>query len=249
MRLMYDSITATDIPLSARMVAGYVDGPFRWKDSDWSRFPNSVRVGIATRVTTNDGHVGDVENGDMTPAQAVTWVLMRRAAGTDPTLYCNELNGWTAVIQAFRTRNVPEPHYWVAHYNGIQAIPGGAIAKQYANPPVHQQGHFDLSVVADYWPGVDPPLRRTMEAADVVTVTAPGDRSYSEPQQLKTLWGDTYFHTSALAKTDIPALRSEVARLQASIDGLRAQLDHLIAGNVRIVPTGEITVKAIPTGI
>jgi hypothetical protein len=32
----------------------------------------------------------------------------------------------------------------------------GAVAKQYADPGTHGGGHYDLSIVADYWPGVDP---------------------------------------------------------------------------------------------
>jgi len=47
---------------------------------------------------------------------------------------------------------VTEPHWWIAAYpgNGANLYPG-AVAHQYADP-----GPVDLSVVADYWPGVDP---------------------------------------------------------------------------------------------
>src|SRR5207245_9944229 len=34
-------------------------------------------------------------------------------------------------------------------------MPPTAVAKQYQHPPA-SGGHYDLSVVADYWPGVDP---------------------------------------------------------------------------------------------
>ncbi len=54
---------------------------------------------------------------------------------------------------AFGDAHVLEPHYWVAAHPGAGAtIPPGAIAHQYADT-----GPVDLSVVADYWPGVDPP--------------------------------------------------------------------------------------------
>lgn len=153
MRTMYDSVTPTDIPTSAQMVAGYISGTYRWPQSGWDRFPNAVHVKIATRADVNDGHVLDVEPGDATPAQAPGWVRMRRAAGVDPTVYTS-LSEWASVRQAFAAAGVPEPHYWIAHYNGDRTIPAGAVAIQYADPP-SSGGHYDLSAVADYWPGVD----------------------------------------------------------------------------------------------
>jgi hypothetical protein len=154
MRTMYDSITAADIPASARMVAGYVSGQWTWTTADWDRFPNAVKVRIATQANVNDGHVLDVEPGDATPAQAPGWVVKRRAAGIDPTIYCNA-STWPVVRAAFTTAQVAEPHYWIAKYDNVAAVLDGAVAKQYINPPT-SGGHYDLSAVADYWPGVDP---------------------------------------------------------------------------------------------
>jgi hypothetical protein len=153
-RTLYDSITATDIPTGAQMVAGYVNGTFQWSDADWARFPNATKVRIATRAWINDGHVLDVETGDAVPGQAPAWVEMRRAAGVDPTVYCNA-STQVAVQAAFNAAGVPQPHYWIAHYDNVPTLPPGAVAKQYINDPI-SGGHYDLSVVADYWPGVDP---------------------------------------------------------------------------------------------
>lgn len=158
-RLMYDSVDPNAIPVNAEIVAGYIDGTnYRWPESAWDRFPNSVHVRIARRTYTNDGHVLDVEVGIPTvwpPSRAIVdWVLMRRAAGIEPTIYCNQLNDWEPVRAQFAYAGVPEPLWWVARYNNVATIPAGAIAKQYANPPL-AGGHYDLSVVADYWPGVD----------------------------------------------------------------------------------------------
>lgn len=170
-RTMYDSVTATHIPGSATMVAGYLaPSKFAWSAADWARFPHAVKVRIAIFANVNDGHVLDVEPGDATPAQAPGWVAMRRHAGADPTVYCNA-STWPTVRDEFRRQHVPEPHYWIAKYDGVRNIPPGAVAKQYANPPVHGQGHFDLSMVVDYWPGVDaaPPKEdHDMELDDVV---------------------------------------------------------------------------------
>lgn len=156
MRTMYDSTTATDIPRNATMVAGYLPpSQFAWSAADWARFPNAVKVRIAIFASVNDGHVLDVEPGDATPAQAPGWVVMRRRAGVDPTVYCNA-STWPTVRAEFQRQRIPEPHYWIARYDGVVNIPAGAVAKQYANPAVHGRGHFDLSAVADHWPGVDP---------------------------------------------------------------------------------------------
>ena len=154
MRTMYDSVTAGDIPTNAKMVAGYVSGKWKWSQSDWARFPNAVKVRIATQASVNDGVVLDVEPGDATPAQAPGWVTMRRAAGVDPTVYCG-LTSLPAVQAAFTAAHVAQPHYWVARYDNSPTLPAGVVAKQYINPPT-SGGHYDLSAVVDYWPGVDP---------------------------------------------------------------------------------------------
>lgn len=166
-RTAYDGINSDvgSIPTDAQIVLGYVDGLYTWSDADWARFPHSIKGRIAVFSTTSDGHILDCEPGNCTPAQSVDWVLMRRAAGMDPTVYCNQLDpntGWPAVRAAFQTRGVPEPHYWVANYDGATVIPPGAIAKQYAD-----MGAYDLSVVADYWPGIDPAPTPTIRRNDM----------------------------------------------------------------------------------
>jgi hypothetical protein len=154
MRLMYDSTTAANIPADAAIVGGYVDGAYRWSDADWARFPNAIKVRIATRPATNDGHVGDVERGNMTATQAVDWVRMRRGEGADPTIYCSA-SPWPSVRAAFQDAVEKEPHYWIADYDRDPTIPVGAVAKQYESPKTGSGGHYDLSNVADFWPGVE----------------------------------------------------------------------------------------------
>jgi len=147
---MYDAVTPGNIPANAQMVAGYVDGRYAWHANDWARFPNAVKVRIAVFSSTNDGHVLDIEPGCSTPASAPGWVQRRRAAGVDPSVYCNT-STLPTVQAAFRAAGVPEPHYWIASYPGIGPnLYAGSVAHQYADP-----GPYDISVVADYWPGVD----------------------------------------------------------------------------------------------
>lgn len=151
---MYDSTNIQDDPLEAQLVGYYIDGIYATSAAPViARFPHAVLVPISA-IGTNAGIVGDVEPGCMTVGESVGWVQMRRAAGADPTLYVNQMHGWAPVRYAFRSAGIPEPHYWVANYDGVAQIPPGAVAKQYANPTL-THGHFDLSVVADYWPGVD----------------------------------------------------------------------------------------------
>lgn len=150
-RLFYDSITASNIPTTAQGVMGYVDGRYAWHAADWAHFPNSVKVRIAVFAATNDGHMLDVERYDATPAQAPGWVLRRRAAGVDPTVYCS-FSDWPAVRGAFLQAGVAEPHYIVAGYatHPDPTIPAGAVGHQFQDP-----GPYDLTNVLDVWPGVD----------------------------------------------------------------------------------------------
>lgn len=155
-RTFYDSTNPAAIPSNAAGVGGYVDGAYKWSAGDWARFPNAVHVRIACFAFTDDGHVLDVESGCSSPADAPQWVQRRRAAGVDPTVYMSE-SAWGSVRQAFTSRGVAEPHYWVAWYDGrpdLSTVPG-AVAKQYADPAAGSGGDYDVSVVADYWPGVD----------------------------------------------------------------------------------------------
>ncbi len=155
-RTMYDSVTPHTIPSSAELVAGYLTpSPFAWPDAGWALFPGARHVEIQISSQVNSGHVLDVETGDAPPEHAPGWVAMRRAAGADPTVYCNT-STWPSVRAAFVAAGVPEPHYWLAQYDGDPTIPAawsaaGVVAKQYRTT-----SSYDVSSVADYWPGVDP---------------------------------------------------------------------------------------------
>lgn len=158
---MYDAVTARNIPRNPppALVAGYIDKikleP--WSAADWAMFPASRQVQIVKKASTNAGHVLDVEPGDATPAQAPGWADMRRRSGFPfPVIYCN-LSTWPSVQAEFVRQRVPQPLYWIAHYNGVIELPvlNGirAVAKQHSGdvPP-----GIDISCVADFWPGVDP---------------------------------------------------------------------------------------------
>lgn len=149
MRLMYDSTNAADIPADAQMVAYYPDIP----SSVPTPKPNVVYVRIARNVNEN-APVLDVERGDATPEQAPAWTERQRTLGQIPSVYMN-MSTWSTVRNAFLAQEVMEPLYWVAVYDGDPTIPAGAIAKQYIDPPA-SGGHYDISSVSAFWPGVDP---------------------------------------------------------------------------------------------
>jgi hypothetical protein len=162
---MYDSTNPFAIPQDAQMVLVYVDGIYRWSQAGRDRFRNAVQV-TCSAVGAVTAQVGDVELGCIWPvSRAVDWVLRARADGYDPTIYVNEMNDWGPCRSAFQARGVPEPHWWVANYNGVKAIPPGSVGRQYAHPsdplgnprnvPWHTAGHWDESWIVDYWPGVD----------------------------------------------------------------------------------------------
>lgn len=258
-RLMADAINPANIPVGRfPLVAGYVDGPrSQWPAAGWVRHEGSILVRIAVFASTNDGVVLDVETGDATPAQAPGWVKMRRAAGVDPTVYCN-LAIWPSVRAAFAAAKVAEPHYWVAGYPGGGAvIPAGATAHQYADPAT-SGGQFDLSVVADYWPGVDQggpvsgPVDLTAAATNAVWMqqcqinwpkgsanaqlalsqgaVANPDGSVTEVHPA-ALWLEVMAGRGALEQQELAALQSGLSTLQAST----AQVDTDVkAGNASL---------------
>ena len=194
---MYDSVTPTDIPASARMVAGYVDGRYAWSAQAWRRWRGARFVRIAVLASTNDGNVLDVERGDATPAQSVGWVLMRRRAGGDPSVYCNA-STWPAVRAAFHAAGVAEPHYWIASWGTGPTGIAGAVAHQYADPPA-SGGHYDLSVVADYWGGVDPLAPAPATAGRHATIAA---------------WD----HIRGLLGVTLPAWSAQLAAIKTEVD-------------------------------
>jgi hypothetical protein len=149
-RRMYDGITASALPVGGDLYAGYVDGRWPSADAIAVRFPGKTVVRIAVSPSTDDGVVGDGPPDNSTWSAWVRWVVLRRAKGVDPTVYTNA-SSWDAGIQAFKDAGVAEPHWWIAHYDGIANVPAGAAAKQYAT-----NADFDTSAVSDYWPGVDP---------------------------------------------------------------------------------------------
>lgn len=169
-RRMYDSVDAGAIPAAADMVGGYVDGRYAWSLADWSRFADAIKVRISAIGSNINAHVFDVEVGCIwPPARVVPLVVAARKIGIDPTVYVNERNDWGPTKAAFDAAGVAHPHWWVANYDGREDyLSPGAVARQYANPPM-VGFHADASAVADFWPGVDDNEGDTMATGDDFT--------------------------------------------------------------------------------
>lgn len=228
MRVFYDAVQPGNIPSTAAGVAGYVDGRYAWSAADWARFPNAVHVRIACFARTNDGHVLDVETGDATPTQAPGWVRMRRQAGVDPTVYCS-LAWWPSVRAAFIAQGVPEPHYWIAAYPGNgPRLYAGAVAHQYANP-----GPYDLSVVADYWPGVDiVPTANVIATTPAALASTPAPLTDTTPAPAPDLEDDmiadiTWYYTEVIGRTSPPSIDEILGAAQAAGHGV-ALVDYFL---------------------
>ncbi|MGH8359060.1 MAG: hypothetical protein ACRESF_16345 [Pseudomonas sp.] len=147
-RTMYDSVTWQAIPADAEVVAGYIDGLYRWPDEAWARFPKARQVRIAVFASTNAGDVLDVETGDATPAQSRDWVVKRLAAGIIPTIYC-DLSNIDAVRAACSGLTFD---WWAAHYTGVPHLEPGSVATQWADPAAGSGSDYDISLCAPGWP-------------------------------------------------------------------------------------------------
>lgn len=185
---MFDDIFAKNVPTGGDLYAGYDDG--NWPDADAlaARFPGLYIVRITVFPWDNEGLVLDVELGDATPAQAPDWLARRRAAGAWPTLYVN-LGNWSQTAAAVNAAGLAQPPYWVAYYPsvlpfGVPSIPADWIAKGVVAWQYQSTSNYDVSTVADYWPGIDPPA----QGSDDVLINDDDKREYVR-SLVQELWG------------------------------------------------------------
>jgi len=152
---MGDSVNPWAIPTWVDMVLVYIDGAYAWTQAGRDRFAGKPQIEVACFASTNRGLVGDVESGCMTPAEAAAWARMRRRAGAGPglTLYVNKSNE-ALVRAALAAIGEPVPLFGLAFYDNVASLPPGYVFKQYANS-AFTGSNYDLSIVADSWPGVD----------------------------------------------------------------------------------------------
>jgi len=164
-----DSTNAEYLPEGMDIYLGYIDGNYRSYDAIRARFPHALVVPIATQAGGNVGIVGDGPPDNGTWPEWVKWVQRRRAAGVDPTINTNA-STWPVAVKAFNDAGVAQPHWWIAKWDNHPEVISGTIGKQYESLP----NRYDLSLFADYWPGVDPKPASTGGGGTGTTSTPTG---------------------------------------------------------------------------
>lgn len=166
---MFDAVTVDNIPVTARYVALYADGQFNNLAAGRAHCPHAEVLTI-TVIPANTGECCDCEVGDLTVAQAETWVVERLAAGVyRPCVYADadrwENQGLASALAGYGSRI----RRWVAAYPGTGAnVPVGYDAHQYAT------GELDTSVcLADFFDGPPSPPPVVKQASAEVQVSLP----------------------------------------------------------------------------
>lgn len=162
-RTMYDAVNPANLPTDGDLYAGYMDGHYANVPQIRARFPGRRVVAIAVQAH-HDADVLDVERGDAQPIEAPAWVRRQRSLGKVPTVYCS----WSAYVEvrgAFIQQGVAEPQWWIARYNNDPTLLPWMVAKQYGG---NVAGGYDVSSVADHWPGVDPGVTPMHQPAIIV---------------------------------------------------------------------------------
>lgn len=158
MRTMVDSDNAATMPGGFPVYAANVNGRSPQFPLLAGKFPTASYLPIGVSSQAHEGLCGDAETGDGPWTRWVTWVVMRRADGVDPWLYA----GWdwhAMLVNRFASLSIPQPWWWIADPLKKLAAPEGRIL---ALQQTYTAG-YDLSVVADYLPGVDPAPANTQE--------------------------------------------------------------------------------------
>jgi hypothetical protein len=198
---MYDATTPARIPSGAPAVAGYVDGRFAWKPSDWARFPTAYKITIT--VLGGDARVCDCENGDLTPVSAANWAKHEHDAGRRPTIYCST-SVHPQVVNALASHGlafVRDVDWWEAHYDNRPVLSPGSVAKQYADP-----GPYDLNIALVSWLNPEVPVALNKPACTIIP-TSSGQGYYIVAQDGGVFWfGDAPAHPDwSLASTHLNA--------------------------------------------
>jgi hypothetical protein len=126
---MYDAVTPRNIPESAEVVAGYVDGNYAWPPEAWHRWPGALKV-LITVFGSTKGNVADVESGNMTPGEARKWIEAKHREDVhESTVYCSR-----SVLEEVRAVCRGLDYFiWVADWTDSPHRVPGTVATQYSN--------------------------------------------------------------------------------------------------------------------
>jgi hypothetical protein len=141
MTRMLDSTTPRAIPADTPVVAGYIDGLYKWPAAEWLRFTGQL-VSITVRGALS-ALVYDIESGDGTPAQGAAWCRTEILAGRRPTLYSSR----STHAELVKLIDPAAFDWWAADPTGVDHLLPGSVATQWAWEPT-----VDISTTNGVWP-------------------------------------------------------------------------------------------------
>jgi hypothetical protein len=127
--ICYDSASPQYIPGNANPVAGYIDGEYKWSAEDWKRFPDADKMTITVEGSTLANWC-DVENGALTPAQALRWLETKAQENLPPIGFYTSLGNLSYLQAVLRGHDY---WLWVADWTGEPHTIKGAELVQYQN--------------------------------------------------------------------------------------------------------------------
>src|ERR1700742_5026895 len=120
---MFDDVTVSLLPSGHDAYAGYADGIYANPTAIRARFPNAHIIDIAVSASV-DATCLDIETGDATNSQAVTWVKRQHSRGLKlPIVYTSAGNA-QALINTLAGNGIARDTYvlWSAHYTNRSHI-------------------------------------------------------------------------------------------------------------------------------
>lgn len=117
--VMYDSIELSQIPKTAKYVAGYVGGNWPTYPSLAKAFPKATLLSVAINATENADCL-DVETGDASISDVYAWLNRQHARGiTRPVIYIQASN-LDKLMLTMNANGFKRAQYrlWTAHYDG-----------------------------------------------------------------------------------------------------------------------------------
>lgn len=169
---MWDSTDPGQIPVGVPIVAGYIDGLYKWPVMQWFRLSSSERVQV-TVFGAAYVQVCDCESGDLSPVEAASWAVGELWYSRRPTIYCN-LSTWPYVIQALKLHGVNQSmiDWWIADPTGVPHLVPGSVATQDRWHSLGQTGplNVDLSTTNGIWPATITPVASTAPRPATVAI-------------------------------------------------------------------------------
>jgi hypothetical protein len=123
--VLFDDVTVSLLPSGYSAYAGYANGIYANLTAIRAKFPNAHILDIAVSSSV-DATCLDIESGDATNSQAVTWTKRQHARGLKfPVLYTSAGNA-QALINTLANNGIARSTYrlWSAHYTGRSHICG-----------------------------------------------------------------------------------------------------------------------------